>query len=248
MTAVVYDYPKSSCNCYSCEGKAPPSLGEGRPSPMSVRGCKIPDYYSCDGNNVEFSSGLGPTSACGIDKMNVQVYADNRASGFIKNVCDGSMCEISYDSLDPRLINAPRWSTLALDAPPIDGSIRLDYINHDKKLDGYGQNYTGYSDINAGQIMYYTDKSVEGPFVEPVFASTANVTGYVYRDPMGAMKPHYQRTPLTCNNPITESRCDGFEGGLSWLRDSNNQREEIVALQMAKMNQSKWGARWGSES
>jgi hypothetical protein len=243
MTAVVYDYPKSSCDCYCCECKVITAEGTGLPTNMSVRDCTTPKYYSC-GNNLEFSSKVGPSDKLGINKLNPQVYSSNRAHDFEKTICKGSYCETSYRTGDPRLYNPIRWTSLELDHPPLSGTIPLRDVNTDENLNKYGQNYKEYGDVNAGQIMYYTDSSIEEPFFPPVFSTSANVTSYLYKDPMGAMKPHYKRNPLTCDNPITSSRCKGYEGGLSWMEDSNNHRDDIISLQMAKMNQTRWSPRW----
>ena len=80
-----------------------------------------------------------------------------------------------------------------------------------------------------------------------MFATTAEVTGYIYRDPMGALIPRYERTPIEYINPITAPRC-GYECGLSWLHDTTNQREDIMSKQMSRMNSEKWSARWGDET
>jgi hypothetical protein len=246
MTAVVYDYPKSSCDCYTCDSNITPSVGVGRPTNTSVLGCQTPEFYKCGGNNASFSNSLGPNPKHGIAPINPQVLTDNRATDFTETVCKGRGCDVSYYSEDPRLIDVIRTSTLALDKPPIDGSIPLRDVNTDERLNCYGANYKGYSDINAGQVMYYIDKSIEDPFFSPVFATTAETTGYLFQDPMGAMKPHYNRTPITCDNPITRSRCKGYEGGLSWIQDSGNQREDIISKQMSFTNQQKWASRWAS--
>ena len=64
-----------------------------------------------------------------------------------------------------------------------------------------------------------------------------------YQDPMNAMKPYYHRVPLVRDDPIGPER-DVYSGCLSWIQDSNEQREDIMALQLSGQNRSKWSSRW----
>jgi hypothetical protein len=60
---------------------------------------------------------------------------------------------------------------------------------------------------------------------------------------MGAIKPHYERVPLKCNDYLTSEKRI-YDHCLSWMDDSTSFREDIMSLQMSKMNEQKWTSRW----
>lgn len=57
------------------------------------------------------------------------------------------------------------------------------------------------------------------------------------------MKPRYERKPLTCTSHLNTTR-NNYSGGLSWIEDSQEFREDIISKQMAKNNQQRWEPRW----
>lgn len=82
---------------------------------------------------------------------------------------------------------------------------------------------------NNSQIQYYIDPAVAPPYYSPAFQLPACTRQVDYVDPMGSWKPHY---PWTADRP-EEFAC------LSWLNDSAFQREDIMARQQAKFNQTR---------
>ena len=141
-----------------------------------------------------------------------------------------------------------RNAVLKLDRPPYRSTYFLTNNNvrpqpgmsiYCPEYRDYGRNYATYSDINAGQITYYIDPKIEDAYFSPNFTIPAKVEGVMYRDPMGSLKPTYVRkevmTPNECYNP------------LSFIRDSAVHREDIMAGQMAQMNQMKWSARYNKK-
>ena len=62
------------------------------------------------------------------------------------------------------------------------------------------------------------------------------VVGTLYQDPMGAIKPQWNRYPQS-----TENSCDW---GTSFMKDSQFHREDILSLQMRKMNEQRYAPRW----
>jgi len=148
-----------------------------------------------------------------------------------------------WGSRDPKLFSASHSQSLTFDRPPIDGRIPLEKISTDNSLDRYGKNYRTYSDINAGHITYYIDKSIKDPFFKPLYANTVLSTGEIYRDPMGSIKPQYERHLLVKNDPINTPR-SSYNGCLSWMEDSQEHREDLLSNQMRKHNQQRWEPRW----
>ena len=245
MSNVIYDYPKSSCDCYNCTNISYASETKGIPSNMSTVNCKTPDMFNCYNSNP-FRYNIEPNVQDGYVNLNPNVMLSQYANDFqrIESSTNQSCPRVQFASRDPRLISASHsGQVLTLDRPPIETQPDLDTISTDKKLNNYGQGYRTYSDISAGQIMYYVDKSIEDPFFLPIFATSAKSFGTLYQDPMGAMKPRYDRKPLTCTNHLNTTR-NNYSGGLSWIEDSQEFREDIISKQMAKNNQQRWEPRW----
>ena len=247
MANVVYNYPKTSCDCASCGkmccGCQTGGLPQcGPPTNMSVRGhdFKPWDYH----NLIQFDKERVPTDKSGYHIINPQAYLDKFAPNFDKIECPESrVCKTVYASHDPRLFDAARAIYTTLDTPPMRSSEKLDTINTNKALDGYGQNYQTYSDIKEGQVTYYTSNALEDPFFSPNFVIPSEVSGYVFKDPMDAMKPLYNRQPL---NPPDHLKTKGakYDGCLSFISDSMEHREDIMSRQMYKRNEQRWSPRW----
>lgn len=244
MANVIYDYPKSSCNCYECTQKDYNFNIHGMPTNMSVRNCQTPKLFECY-DNAPFRFDIEPRDKKGIDVMNPQAMESKYSPDFQKINCPNAQgCnKTQYASHDPRLFYVPYAQRLTLDRPPIETSPKLSELSTDKSLDNYGQNYTGYHDINAGQIVYYIDRERQDPFYSPLFTTSAYAYGTLYQDPMGGMKPEYYRTPLKCNNPL-DTQKKSYEGGLSWMQDSMSHREDLLSKQMWRINQERYEPRW----
>lgn len=246
MANVVYDYCKSSCDCYKCLDKSYPSEEGGRPSNMSVRNCKVPSVFECY-DKVPFRADIIPKTENGYEILNPQIYKNNYDPDFTAIECPnavGGCDKIQYTSSDPRLISIPHsGQVLNLDRPPLTGDVELDKVADDKNLTNYGQNYKGYSDVNAGDIVYYINKQQQDHFFLPNFSTPAYATGTLYKDPMGSMKPQYKRFPMKSSNPLTHKR-DHYEGCLSWMQDSLEHRQDIMSLQMRKQLEQKYEPRW----
>ena len=214
MANIVYNYDKSSCNCYLQNNS------------------KIEGYQAEIPLNNKPT--IGPECKSGIVYLN---NLDNFAKDFhkIKN-------SDQYYSSDPRLISSVRGGqVMLLDAPPTTSEIPLNTIVDDISLNNYGQNYKKISDINAGNITYYFDRARQEPFNCHNFTGSAKTTTIVYTDPMGGIKPEYKRVPLKPNVHIGPER-DNYEGCLSWIQDSTNHREDMMSLQMSRANREKYTA------
>lgn len=145
---------------------------------------------------------------------------------------DFTYCRVrgGYISPDPRLVSAGHnGMRLQLDSPPINGKVRSQDVYKDR--DSYGTFYSSYSQMKGGQNKYYIDPHLAQPFIPQLFSSGPAVNVMrIYVDPMGTSKPHYSREKLDKNA--------GF--CLSWLRDSTNHREDLLARQLWKRNQSNY--------
>lgn len=177
--------------------------------------------------------------------LNPDVWKNKEASNFfITPPNTVSLGRDNYSTAyDGRLINAARGGQLTdLDSIPMSVDLTPKEIMDDKSLDYYGQNYKGYEDVNAGQIKYHIDKDLVGPYHETNFQIPCEIKGYIYKDPMGALKPEYYRKPTVSPNcPLEPVKTMGC---LSDMHDSICHREDIMSRQMRKRNQQRWETRW----
>ena len=203
---------------------------------MSIENFTIP-YQLKNEDNILFLSEIQPKKNEGYVYLNPQALISKYATDFKINI------ENQWVGQDPKLISGARGGHLILDRPPIDGSIPLDKIATDKSLDNYGKSYKTYSDIKAGHITYYVDKSIKDPFFDPIYTIPAHITGELYKDPMDSFKSQYERHFLN-RDPINSVNCS-YNGCLSWIQDSQEHREDIISKQMRKHNEQRWQNRWG---
>jgi len=229
---IIYDYPKTSCCSDTCCNK--PTCGI--PTNLGV--------YNCDKKcfNEKFKDKIYPDKSCGFNYLNPQAYQNKVACDFKNNDCcieDSPGDELirynTFTSTDPRLIDVPRGLKMNLDRPPMDSSMKLSDIYCNENLIGYDQGYRTYSDIDGGQIMYYTDDKFSNPYYGPNFSTPSRVTGDISFDPMGGLEINYNKEP--CVEPY--QMC-----GLSWLNDSNAFREDLIGIQTAQIREYDWNPRY----
>jgi hypothetical protein len=225
--------PNNTKNVYAC-CESRDNLDVAGSTNMSIRGCNF-----SNNNNIypksPFKVQIEPTCKYGKMLLNPSILDSKKLDNtFIPiNYKDG---ETTYISNDPRLYNQ-EGTWLQLDKPPMNSSIKLSTLNNDKSLNRYGQGYTSYSDINSGQILYYISKDTEDTFYEPLFSNKLNTIGTMYQDPMGSMKPQYDRVQ---NRSVIEND----EYCLSFMKDTEFHREDILSLQMRRKNQERYAPRW----
>jgi hypothetical protein len=148
-----------------------------------------------------------------------------------------------YKDRDGRLISPVRGvQTTTLNQIPITGSVSEKDILDSKELNTYGQKYTSYKDIDAGQITYYIDKDTTKPYFKPNFIHNTVRNNYLYKDPMTSVKPEYPYyIGYKFNNPVKDLQ---LEGGLTFMNDTLSFREDLMSRQMRKMNQQRYESRW----
>lgn len=243
MADIVYLYPKTSCPCQknsncSSNGKEQ----RGFRSNLSLRDCEYPKCYETH-DRIYMNQKSQPLCKQGIVALNPQVYSQKYDPSFGKVPCKKQGCNNpTYLSQDPRLYSVTLADYIPLDAPPINGNVKLKDI-YDKKWDNYGACFQPYEKIRDGQIEYYVDKSIEDPYFSPLYADKSKEVAVLYKDPMDAIKPEYTRIPLTnTQNPTTSCR-DSYPC-LSFIEDTQSFREDIMSYQMRKRLQQKWETRW----
>lgn len=249
MSRTVYDYPQSSCDC-NCVGACQPLPHlnkDGPTSSLGVRGCDLTPFQHTD--RQSFGTNVQPQfDKSGYTYLNPKIEDSSATSDYFPVSCpfNGPACgKVVYGSTDPRLVDVVRSMAITIDRPPTNDAVPLSEVYTRENLRHYGSGYDNYSDINAGQIMYYVDKSIEDPFHDPVFGTQANVSAYIYKDPMGGIKPHYDRKSFT-QRDVWNTKNAQYTGGLSWIDDSNSHREDLLSKQLWQQNQQKWSSRWAA--
>ena len=237
MSDIVYLYPKTSCKCESETSVCNPV--QGKPTNRALFGCNEPACFDATGR-IAFANNIEPNNANGWVELNKSVYSNKKAPNFRKLPCKNPCGQDAYMAYDPRLYSPLHNMYLPLDSVPITGDVNLSQIY---SIDpSYGVGSQPYSEIDDGQILYYTDKSISQPFFSPVFGQQANTISALYRDPMGSIKPEYTRV-LNSINPTVETPA-GYEECLSFVQDTQSFREDLMSYQMRKQNQEKWSARY----
>ena len=232
-------YPKSLCD--GCTLNSEHVINSrGLPTNMSVKDCKFHEH-----NYMNFKNQIEPQYKKGYTVLNPSMLSEHIDKSFKivtdpKSSCGG----ISFISDDPRLNHVLTGDLIQLDNPPLNSTVNIDEINFNKELDGYGQNYKSYSDINAGQYTYYVTKDQEDAYYEPIFSEKRETKGVLFKDPMGSLKPYYIRNSdnkcdITSND---DNVSDNY--GSSFSKDTNRHRADLISRQMSKMNTQRYAPRW----
>jgi len=95
--------------------------------------------------------------------------------------------------------------------------------------------YKSYKDITSGNIQYFTEnRPISQIYSTPVFTNDSVILAQMYKDPMNSHKSQYSRVQ-TKNN---------LQNQLSFIQDTCEAREELIALQMRKMNENVYQSTW----
>jgi len=222
----------------------------GRMSSMGI------DYCEC--NNDSYCA-MPPFLCSGIDcetggaasvtVLNPKLYTNNVATDYVKLPPSATPSgRTGYSSEDARLKNPIHGNMpMVLDRRPMNMSVEgveTDHVYSDKLKD-VKTGYKAYKNINQGQITYYVDHELAEPFTGPNFQLAAAVNGYMTVTPMNTLEAMYKRTPVRHRNCLDTRLCKkDYIGCLSWMEDSLEQREDIMASQMWGINKNKWETRW----
>ena len=223
-------------------------VDDGKSRSLAIDNCVYnPNWYCA--RDPFLCTSVGPNTAGRpeVTVLNPELYAENVDTSYFpvkKTVCGNP----GFTSDDARLKN-PRTGNipLELDKRPmnmgVSGLVGDDVYT--KNCDSWKTGYTRYEDMKKGQITYYVDQEISGPFPHPNFDNKAAVSGHLTVTPMNKLKPIYTRTPLKKRDCLNTElcRCD-YTGGLSWIEDSQEHREDMMSKQLWRTNSSKWESRW----
>jgi hypothetical protein len=160
-------------------------------------------------------------------------------------VTDMRNCKNGWISPNPLTYDVQRAIQTVFDEPNYTGQVNVGNVCHDEiytpMYRKYGKGYRNYMDINAGQIQYYIDNTQSEVYENPNFTTPSVVRSRLFVDPMGTVKPQYDRFPLT---PYSWNK--PYDGCDSYTHDELVFRQDIMDKQMRKMNQENWVYRWGN--
>lgn len=137
-----------------------------------------------------------------------------------------------YVSPDPRTIDVLRNMRIPFDDPPYQTPNTQPQEHIYSSLGSHTGFYPDYSDIYAGQIRYYTDIQNADPYGTPPYVIPSTVIPTILQDPMGGLRPYYEKIPLFQNN--------NFLSEYTFDQDQMQFREDIMSKQQQKINSQKW--------
>lgn len=135
-----------------------------------------------------------------------------------------------WTSNDPRLALPYReGDRFVLDQPPYHADVTEETLYAPRPLyrTGGGKRY----DELQGQQYYYVNPSLARPFIPELFDEPSTIVKRIYVDPMSVSKAEYVRHSAI--HPETQR--------LSWITDSQFQRQDIMARQAWRRNQQDGG-------
>ena len=201
-------------------------------SSLPLSNCKRPEEFNTTFNTQQFQIDQQPKLQQYPHK-HINTLYEFPSAGFysVENECNSNIP--GWQTKDGRTIDA-RGQRLTFNQRPDVSYPLFKDTEVDTKLDGYGQNYKTFKDITAGQYKYYTIN--REPVSTPVFVIQSNVSSEVFQDPMGALKPQYNRSRITRElRQISDYQFD---------RDQIEFRESITASLMRKNQQRDWNTLW----
>jgi hypothetical protein len=143
-----------------------------------------------------------------------------------------------FVSLDPRTYDTTRNCYIQYDRPPLHSVGTSPQFPMNKISTNQTGFYDNYQSINGGNIRYYTDLSTEDPFKDMIFTIPCYNEPQLLIDPMGSIKPYYNRIPIFENNNLKDNSFFDY----SFLKDTSEFREDLIARRNNTININEFGA------
>ena len=147
---------------------------------------------------------------------------------------------IRDEGVPARLLEQPLrgdWSAKYSSWEAAPGSVNYEDI-YDGRFTGYGDPYRSYSNVNLGNVSYYY--SDVDAYRYPNYVTRSKVDFIEFTDPMGKVKPYYERTAsLNDSRPFVEN---------TWMQDSLYHRENLMESQTRAANARNWQQRFAPTS
>lgn len=137
-----------------------------------------------------------------------------------------------FTSNDPRLIDTLRNSRQILDTPALQPEGVQPLCRKPMMPLPSTGTYDSYEDLRGGNLRYYKSALVADIFAEPVYQIPSNVVKAVYQDPMGSLKPYYDRRPILQHNAQLSE--------YSFDQDQMEFREDLMSKQSSLMDRTDW--------
>jgi len=190
-----------------------------------------PNLYSISNEKTAINANLGISSTPQMPERRKMMIRTNQ----------GHMYPL-YSRIDPQLIrdDVPEERRVELpkrgewsDHLPVEAPSNQPYDIYDPRSNGYGDANRSYYDVDLGQIKYYY--SDIDAYRRPNFIIRNKVDHVDFIDPMGQVRPEYNRTATL--NDVKEQVND------DWLAKSTEFREDIMEKLMRKNNSQSWQLR-----
>jgi hypothetical protein len=137
-----------------------------------------------------------------------------------------------YVSPDPRTIDVLRNMRIPFDHPPYQTPNTQPQEHIYSSRGSHTGFYPDYPDIHAGQIRYYTNVQNADPYETPPYVIPSTVIPTLLQDPMGGLRPYYEKIPLFQHN--------NFLSEYTFDQDQMQFREDLMSKQQQKINSQKW--------
>jgi hypothetical protein len=173
-------------------------------------------------------------------------YAPQNPPMVLDQITSSNLTRPLYSRIDPQLVRKDgtpgqqagqpernNWSAEYSNFQAAPGSVNFEDI-YNPTFTSYGDPYRSYSDINLGQVSYYT--SDIDAYRMPNFISRSNVDFVDFRNPNGQIWPEYNRTAS-----VDEVRAHVEN---QTTADELAFREDLMSLQMAKANRINYQKRF----
>lgn len=143
----------------------------------------------------------------------------------------------TYTSLDPRLKDVLRGGySMELNLPVYDANWKTFHRNGDNQVNA--QEYRSYKDLHGGQVTYYVDDYLTQPYFSPNYQIRSTIAPRVFVDPMGSVKPEYNRRPIM--------QRASYLSDYTFDQDQIGFREDIMSLQSRKRDQQDFSKFYGN--
>lgn len=137
-----------------------------------------------------------------------------------------------YTSKDPRLADVLRNDRLVLDRPVYQPAHvqPLCIPDTDAPAPPSSGFAPSYDDLVGGNYQYYLDKDLTQVFFSPVYEIPSTVRPSIFQDPMGSLKPYYEKQPILRRNVALSE--------YSFDQDQMSFREDLMSRQSSRMDRT----------
>lgn len=138
-----------------------------------------------------------------------------------------------YTNTNPLTFDSMRSHRMSFERPHLSTYVDIHRIDP-VSITGYRTGYHTYKELQGGNQSFYTSDALRNVYRKPVFNKPHVVQHSVYHNPMGSKEPTYTFIPNE----------EPFKSGkeLSFIHDTNANRNFFMAHQMSRTNRTDYNA------